>query len=605
MVRKAALALILLWLGNSAVLAQSINFYASVDRSEVYLDEQITLAVSIEGDVQSVPPPKLPQMNQFVVYEAGRSQNFSYVNGQVSSSLRFNYELMPRLAGKFTIPSIEVSIKGQTYRTNPIEINVIGGKSRGEPLQTDQFQNKKQAPDLWIETSLDKETAYVGEQVTLTLKFFQGVRLFQNPEYTPPSLTGFWSEDLPPQKKYYQNIGGRRYYVQEIKTALFPTTSGKKTIGAAELRCKIEDLEDFLKTDPFSLLDRDLTQLFSQGKPKILRSKPLDLGVLPLPANQPENFNGAAGNFSLKTELDKTEVEAGQPLTFKITISGVGNIKSVSAPVIPEIQGIRSYNSNSSENISKADYQLQGAKTFEQIFIPNEPGSFTLSPIGFTYFDVEQKKYQTLLSPSYTLTVRPSAAAAMASTPTTENRIANKIGDIQYLKTELGSTQPSGYFYQTPWFYAMQVLPILALVLLWRRQIHQEKLLGDRAYARLRMAFKNAKRELESARRQLTFGREHDFYGRLHKSLSGYLSDKLNLDGSTQFASELIAKLHYTFVPPAEIQLAEKILQQCEQARFAGAPQDKNQRMRLLEETESLLQRLEKINLNNRIKATV
>jgi hypothetical protein len=604
MFRRMVLVLAILCLCTSGVLAQGINFYASVDRSEMYLDEQITLTISIEGDVQSVPLPRLSGLNQFVVYEAGRSQNFSYVNGQVSSSLRFNYVLMPRMAGKFTIPPIEVSIKGQTHRTSPIEVNVIGAKSRGEPLQTDQIQNKQQAPDLWIETSLDKETAYVGEQVTLTLKFCQGVRLFQNPEYTPPSLTGFWSEDLPPQKKYYQNIGGRRYYVQEIKTALFPTTSGKKTIGAAELRCKVEDLEDFLKIDPFSLLDRDLTQLFSQGKPKILKSKPLSLEVLPLPANQPENFSGAVGDFSLKTELDKTEVEAGQPVTLQITISGTGNIKSVSAPIIPEVPSFRSYNSSSSENISKADYQLQGAKTFEQIFIPNEPGSFTLSPIGFTYFDVNQKKYQTLLSPSYTLTVRSSGAAVIASTPTIENRITNKTGDIHYLKTDLGSAQPGGYFYQTPWFYAMQVFPILAFVLLWRRQAHQEKFLGDRAYARFRLAFKNAKRQLESARQQLTSGREHDFYGQLHKCLGGYLCDKLNLGGSTQFADELIAQLHYTFIPAAEIQLMEKILQQCEQARFGGAPQDKNQRMRLLQETESLLQRLEKINLNNKIKAT-
>jgi len=582
---------------------QNVKFYANLDRTQIQLDEQVALTVSLEGEVQAVPRPVLPQLNQFIIYEAGRSQNFSYVNGQVSSSINFNYVLMPKLAGKFTIPPIEIQLEGKTYRTNPLEITVASSRSRKEPLQKGKAESQRgQIPDLWIETSLDRDTAYVGQQVTLTLKFYQGVRLFQNPEYAPPSLTGFWTEDLPPQKKYYQTIGNRRYYIQEIKTALFPATSGRKTIGAAELKCRVEDLESFFGRDPFSLFDQDLTQLFSQGKPKILRSKPLSLEVLSLPPGQPENFSGAVGKFSLKTELDKSEVEAGQPLTLRITISGVGNIKSVTAPVIPELAGFRTYNSGNSENISKADYKLQGTKTFEQILIPKEPGSFIVSPLEFSYFDVSEKKYKTWRSPSYTITVRSGGPSSMVSLPLAENQITNKIKDIHYLKTQLGHSKKGSYLYQSRWFLVMQSVPILALVLLWRRQALQDRLLGDRAYARLKLAYKNACKQLALARHNLTSGKQSEYYALLQKGLAGYLADKLNLDSTAVFTAEVVAQLQGRSLPESQIQLATSILQECEQARFGGASRDKNYRLRLLEEAETLLKNLEKHKWDGQVK---
>jgi len=605
MSKRAFLSLTLLLIAFTTTPAQNIKFYAQVDRIQVYLDEQFTLTLSLEGDVGSVPRPKFPALTNFVVYESGRSQNFSYVNGQVSSSINFNYILMPRQAGKFTIPPVAIELQGNTYHTNPIEITVLAGQSRGEPLRKDQLEGTKQAQDLWIETSIDKKTAYVGEQVTLTLKFYQGVRLFQNPEYTPPSLTGFWTEDLPPQKRYYQNIGNRRYYVQEIKTALFPTTSGKKTIGAAELKCRIEDLETFLGRDPFAFFDKDLSQLFSQGKPKVLRSQPLSLEVLSLPAGQPANFNGAVGKFSLKTELDKTEVEVGQPATLKITISGVGNVRSITTPPLPDLSSFRAYNSSNSENISKANYQLQGTKTFEQILIPKEPGTFTIPPVEFSYFDVAAQEYKTLKSPSYTLTVRSGSALPLASLPTTTNEISAKVKDIHYLKTELGQVGKKSYVIQSPFFLTLQLVPVLALVLLWRKQAQKEKLLSNRTYARYRLAYKNAQKNLELTRQSLVLEPETEFYSNLYKTLSGYLADKLDLDYSNLFTEELMVRLKESTLPTTELNQIKEVLEMCDQARFGGAKLNKNRKLLLLELTENLIKCLERLRWNGKVKATI
>ncbi len=603
---KRILALgIILFLGLGLTVAQNVKFYAQVDRTQIYLDEQLTLTVFLEGEVGSIPKPKFPPLTQFVIYEAGRSQNFSYVNGQVSSSVNYNYVLMPRMAGKFTIPPIEIELEGKTFQTNPIEITVLAGQSKGEPLQKDQMRATKQAQDLWIETSLDKNKAYVGEQVTLTLKFYQGVRLFQNPEYTPPSLTGFWTEDLPPQKKYYQNIAGRRYYVQEIKTALFPTTSGKKTIGSAELKCRIEDLESVFNRDPFSLFDKDLSQLFSQGKPKILHSKPLSLEVLPLPPGQPANFSGAVGEFKLKAELDKTEAETGQPLTLKITISGKGNLKSITAPPLPEIASLRTYNSSNSENISKSDYQLQGTKTFEQILIPKEPGSLVIPPAEFSYFDVSRKEYRTLKSPSFTISVRSAGAIPLASVPVTSNEISAGIKDIHYLKTELGRAESRSLVLKNPVFIALQIVPVIALIIFWRRETARQKFLNNRSLARFRLAYKKAQKGLDFARQSLVADKEAEFYSHLHRTLCNYLADKVNLpESGNWFTEELLARLNQSTLPTAEFKQIQEVLEACEQARFGGGRADKNRRLLLWELTKNLIDLLEKGDWFKRVKIT-
>lgn len=610
--RRVLLSLLCLVTWSFTRSAQSITFQAQVDRTEISLDEQVTLTVSLAGNVNVVPRPKLPALNQFIVYEAGRSQNFSYAGGQVSSSVNFNYVLAPRMAGRFIIPPLEIQVEGKTYRTNPIEITVTGpGQAQPSPKAPVREPRPGQpqesgigSGDIWIETSLDKDTVYVGQQVTLTLKFYQGVRLFQNPEYTPPTLTGFWTEDLPPQKRYHQNIGNRRYYVQEIKTALFPTTSGRKSIGSAELKCQVEDLESFLNRDPFSVFDEDLSQLFSQGKPKILRSQPLFVEVLPLPAGQPANFSGGAGKFNLKTELDKTEVATGQPVTLKITVSGIGNIRSVTAPALPELASFRTYNSSSSENISKADYKLQGAKTFEQILIPKEPGSFTIPPVEFSYFDVGEKQYRTQKSSSYTLIVKSSGSEALVAGPAGENQISPKIKDIHYLKTELGNSHKPVQVYRHPFFWALQSLPILALALLWRVQTHKEKLLQNPAYARARLAYKKAQTRLQQAQTCLASGNQGEFHSLLHKAISGYLSDKLDWDGSAVFTEEIGSNLKEYSLRSGYIQKITAILGECEQARFGRLAGDKNQKILLLEQTKRLLADLEKFKWADRAKTT-
>jgi hypothetical protein len=579
---------------------QNISFDASVDRTEVTVGEQITLTVSVSGDVKSIPQPDLPALEEFSVHSAGRSQNFTYVNGRLSASVTFNYVLVPRKAGKLTVGPASIKLEGKTYRTSPIQITVAGeGKapSSSAPSADEKKTTKPQlsGKEIFMETVVDKRKAYVNEQIVLTLRFYQAIRLFDNPEYTPPSLTGFWAEELPPKKQYHKTVNGKQYLVQEIKTALFPTSTGKLTIGPAELKCVVEDADRFFR-DPFSVFDRNLSSLLRQGKPQILKSKPIQIEVLPTPEiDRPANFTGTVGSYKMKVSVDKSEVEVGQPITLKTRISGSGNIKSVGKPVIAELPDFRTYSSGSSENVSKKDYRVTGSKTYEEVLIPKNAGKYTIPPVEFSFFDPQAKSYQTLKNDPILLSVLPpSEASPVEIAQLSRQEIGRAAKDIRYIKLSAGELKNGGKdLYQKPLFLLLQLVPLLALAVSWRYQREREKINSDIGYARQRRAHKLAQKRLKGASRLISEGSSEEFYCEVARASLQFVGDKLNLPGYGLTKDQIEDHLSDRGVDREKIDRFTKLLDSCDFGRFAPGSSSVEEMKGFLKQAEKTVADLE------------
>jgi len=582
--------------------AQEITFSAGVDRTQVSLNEQIVLTIQVSGNVQNIPQPQLPALKNFNVYASGRTQNFSFVNGQTSYTASFNYVLIPTSTGQLTIEPAEITLEGKTYRTNPINITVTQGASipptnqpQVKPLTPSKTQaTAKTGEDLYLEASVDKKKAYVNEQVTLSLKFYQAINTLRNPDYTPPALTGFWVEDLPPQKQFYDTRNQRKFAVTEIKMALFPTSVGKKTIGPATLKCLVENYKSLLNKDPFDIFDPGLLSQLRQPEEKILKSNPLEVEILPLPeSNKPSNFSGTVGRFNLKASLDKKQTEVNQPLTLKVTLSGVGNIKSLNEPGLPQLADFRIYNSGTSEKISKNNYLVQGSKTFEEILIPKTAGKFKLPPIEFSYFDLSSRSYKTTKSNPLEITVLPGAGLA-SNLPWSVNELGGGVKDINYLKTKTPKlSRGETDLYKKPWFIALQLLPLLALGFTWRYRNHLEKLQTDVSYVRNKRAAKLAKKRLETASRLLTENNGKEFYAEIAKATLGYLGDKLNLPPASLSKEDIQQELALKKFDEQQINRVIEISDACDFARFAAASYEKIEMESFYQKTSQTLIALE------------
>ncbi len=591
----------LLFLSITAVChAEDITISADTDSQEINLDGQVTLTITVSGNISNIPQPDIPGLKGFTSYSSGRSQNLSIINGQVSSSVTFTYILVPNNTGDYTVGPFSINYKGNTYSAGAINIKVLPRNSQpSEPM--DQGSSRPQAgKELFIEAYVDKLRAYVNEQITLTFALYQAVSLLDNPVYNPPATTGFWTEDMPPQKKYYKVVNGTRYLVTEIKTALFAASPGEFTISPARLEAALEDANRVFPKNPFDMFDQDPFSMFKRGKPVVLQTGPIELEILPLPEqNKPADFKGDVGNFDISLDVDKNTVEENQPVSLKIKIKGKGNIKTISSPGLPDIQDVKLYDSGSSENISKDNYVVQGEKVFEKMIIPKKAGSFTIGPIAYTYFDPVLKDYvDKKLDPVVINAAKskdePSEKTDFAQTASKEEVRLLK-SDIAYIKISPARFTPKDNFlYKNKIFLLMNLLPLLILIALYLFGLYRNRLKTDIGYARSLRARGAASKRLKAARNLADKNMVKEFYTEIYKAVIEYIADKLNIPHPSITKDSLEEKLTEIGLTCDIIGEVKILFDDCDMARFASAKFTKDDMSRTLKQAEGIITGLER-----------
>jgi len=231
------LALLLLCAPAARPLSAALSISAETDKTTVAVNDSLYLTVTVGGDSASVPEPELPGMDGFNVYSAGRSQNISFVNGRVSSTVAFTYILSPRFIGLIKIPPISITDGSQKRSTPEMEITVVksdAAQSQGarpRPHRSRSGEGSRRGAEggspLFMTAETDRRTAYPNEQVNLTIRFYTSVPLTSNPQYVPPQFKNLTSEDLPPVRNGDTEIKGTRYSYSEIRVALFGIQEGR------------------------------------------------------------------------------------------------------------------------------------------------------------------------------------------------------------------------------------------------------------------------------------------------------------------------------------------------------------------------------------------
>ncbi len=590
--RKVGLLTLAVVLAFAAwAFAQGLNFSATVDKDQLEIGDQLTLTLVVTGNVQKIPEPRMKNVGDFALYASGRSQNITFVNGVVTATTQFNFVLVPKKVGSFTIGPAELEIDGKVLQTSLISVTVLPSGSvpnQQAPAPT-EAEVREGLKDIFVNASVDKSKMYVSEQVTYTVKFYQAVRLFDNPEYYPPSVTGFWKEDLSPQTSRYETVGGRRHLVSEVKMALFPTASGRQTIGEATVKCKVEDLDALFNRDPFNF---DLDQFFNRGmRERVLRSNPITVEVLPLPeGNKPDDFTGAVGQFQIRSEWNKKTTQVNEPVTAKITIWGIGNVKSIAEPKVSTPQNFRFFLSGSSERLTREGAKIGGGKTFELSFVPREPGSFVLPPISFSYFDPAKKRYITLKGQPLNLTVTGTRELAGGYSGVTQKELDVKQTDLRYLKRELG--EEHGTFVGSAGFWALQTLPLFLLGAAVAMRRVRDKEESDVSYFRSRRASKMVKKGLKEIRAALSLSAV-EYFSRLHKMLLEYLGDRFNVASWGMTRSEIEALLISNRVADENKGALLELLDLADRARFSGWLPSLSEREEALAKAEKIIRALE------------
>lgn len=565
-----------------AVFCQNVQVTAQAPKV-VEAGEQFQLDFTINAEPSNFIVPALHDFQ--VVYGPSTSQSsvFQNINGRMSQSVTYTYSyvLNPTKAGKYIIGAAEVTVGGKKYKSNPINIEVVGSGSQkaqsqaGANSQTSQSQPQQEVSadgNIFLRVIIDKKNVYQGEYLSATIKLYTKYDLSGITNAKLPAFDNFFKQDIPTPINLHlerENVNGEIYLSGVVKKyILIPQRSGNIVIDPMSM--------DLVIQKPVQQRSRGFFDDFFgpsvQEVPVKIKSKPVTISVKPLPANAPNSFTGAVGHFIFDAKVDKNEVKTNDAITLKVTVSGNGNIKLIEPPKITFPSDFDTYDPKITTNTNDAAGGTSGSKTFEYVVIPRNPGDFTIPPLAFTYFDVASSSYKRETSPEFKFHVEkgPNQSPNMVAGSATQEDVRFLGKDILYIKTgNLHFNRIGSFFFGSTVFYLIFFLSLLAFaIIIWlRRRIIRQN--ANIAYVKNRRADKYATQRLKQAFSHLNAKEQERFYEELLKAIWGYLSDKFNISLSELSREKALETLKERNVEEEDINAFIQLVDNCEFARYA------------------------------------
>ena len=106
---------------------QKASIQISADRDTVALNEYFNLTIMTQNcDLNSLKMPEAIDDNFTLAGRPMTQSSMSYINGSMSSSASYTYQLVPKKAGKIEIENIEIkATDGRTIKAEKIKIVVL------------------------------------------------------------------------------------------------------------------------------------------------------------------------------------------------------------------------------------------------------------------------------------------------------------------------------------------------------------------------------------------------------------------------------------------------------------------------------------------------
>jgi hypothetical protein len=561
------------------VAAQEVQFTASASPNVMRSGETFNLVYSSNEEISELSLPEISNFELLGGPSQGHSQSVYSVNGKIttSSTYQYTYFLRAVKAGKYTIPPANARIKSKSYQSNPVDVEVVAGT--GQPAgQSGQNTEQEYTPsasfndkDLFVSLQLDKSEAYLGQQITATVKIYSKLRLsriVQN--FKGPDFTGFFTEpyEVPPLRSLQREVVQGDIYNSGVlkKVAIIPQKTGVITIQPFEVDVAVRQEVRRKTGDPF-FDDFFFPEVQDVGI--TLKSKPVKINVRPLPPGAPASFEGAVGSFKLSSSLSKNATKTNEPITLKLMLSGTGNIKLINKFDLNVPYDIEKFDPVINTRMDNPAY---GTKTFEYMLIPHVSGSYTLPPVVFSYFDPGSSQYRKIETQAFNVSVEKGQGDTLVSVLPGVSK-----EDIQFLNRDIRFinnnpfrlTRIHAYLFSSPYYYlaiAGLLVVFLLVIIAHGRMMKRHK---DIAGFRLKMAGKFARKRLKKSAELLKQGKNSAFYEELLGATWGYLSDKLKIPVSSLSKDAARLALHERSVDEMLIDELFRIIGECEMARYA------------------------------------
>ena len=550
--------------------------------SNVSVGEQFRLSYTVNTqDVSDFRAGNIPEELD-VLIGPNRSMQSSYqmINGHTSStsSITYTYIVCATKNGTFTISPAHVVVNGKSIASNSLTIKVSGtaqsGSSSRQRQNDDDGGEMRDAgsaisgSDLFIKVSANKKRVHEQEPILLTYKVYTLVSLTQL-RGDMPDLKSFYSQevDLPQQKSFsVERVNGRPYRTCTwSQYVMFPQMTGKLQIPSITFEGIV--VQQNRNVDPFEAFFNGGSG-YIEVKKKIVAPS-IEIQVDPLP-ERPANFSGGVGQFNISAQLDKTSTKANDPVSLRIIVSGVGNLKLIKQPVINIPKDFDKYDPKITDQTKLTNNGLEGSKIYDFLIVPRHQGKYEIPPVEFTYFDTTSGSYKTARSESFTLDVAKGSGAEAVNDFTGQAGLQELNKDIRYIKT--GDARQKGldnFFFGSVAYWA--TLIVLALIFISLFIVFRQRAIDNANVTKMRgkKANKVATKRLKKASRLMKDNKPSEFYDEVLRALWGYVGDKLNIPVEQLSRENISQQLDSHNVSADTIQQFIGAIDECEYARYA------------------------------------
>lgn len=547
--------------------------------------------VVTDGEPSSFRGPKFDSEGFELLAGPYTSSYSSYqmVNGKTSStsSVTYTYTLCATKKGKFTIPAASVSVGGKTLTSNTLTISVAqgsgnsgaasGGNRRNQAQSAEQNTqdagNSISGKDLYMTATASKTKVHEQEAILLTYQVYYTVNL-TSLKPNMPDLKGFHVQEVPlPRTKEPKQVtvGGRTYNnVLWSQYVVFPQQTGKLVIPEVTFEATVAQRVRSL--DPWDAF-------FNSGSAysevtKNLKTPSITINVEPLPT-KPANYSGAVGKFSMKSELTPKQIKTGEALTLKLTVSGVGNMKLIKTPDVNVPKDFEVYDPKVTDNTEITRNGMEGSKTFEYVYVPRNPGHYTIPPVEFCYYDLESNSYKVLQSESFELDIEKGKNSGNGGVSSYANKedVEELNSDIHYIKmgdVKLQKDESDTFFGSLSYVleYLIPFILFAILVFIFRKQAIAN---ANVVQMKIKKANKMARKRLRTAKKLMEENKKEAFYDEIMRALYGYVSDKLSIPVAQLNKDNIREKLEEKNLDADLTNRVIQALDECEFARFAPA----------------------------------
>lgn len=556
-----------------------VRWEAQVTTAQVGEPIDLRLVFTNTDDPETPEIPPIDGGELRLVGGPSRSEVVQVLGGRRSREVTYAlvYRFVGAKSGTITIPELKLQAGSREYRTEPLALTITN-----PPPQSENPGDRL----VYTEIEVDRTRVYLTQMITARLRL--GVRKIERGggalddrgtllkyigAHGKFDLSIFAGEKQRLTQRVLKDSAGREhtYDVVVFEKVIRAEEEGELWIGPVSAFVDYPTQAQLRRTFFDYELEATRTERVSA------RSEAVAVQIVAPPREgRPTEFNGAIGAYTFTASAVPTEVEAGQPITLSLMISGQP-IEGVLGPDLEQQTDLAGRFEFSHDDLA-GEITPQG-KVFRVAVFPRQPGRQTIPSLRWAYFDPDRETYVTCATEPIEIDVLPASSRPdrLASGPPAGDAsesasratgltvvaggLAANVADPALL---LADQELSGGGVLIAALAAPPaLLMMLGVVARRRRMLRESPGLVRRSRARRRAA-----ETLSAATRASTAQARASVIG---AALAGYLADRFDLPAGQVTSEDARRTLERIAAPPVLTQRVCDLLSACEAARFSPA----------------------------------